>query len=240
LVERVLDALPATLAGLQAEVNLGRGRLETLLKVLDVEGAVARGGTGWVRTGAPWGYDADRYRQVTAQRRAEQEAMFAYGEDGRCLMQALQDELDDPRAKPCGRCSVCAGARFDAPVDPALARRAYALVRAQPLVLTVRRQTPRTAEQPGRRIGPELLLEEGRALARAGEPRPAGRQRPRAVPRRRRAAGRAGPAGRRRALLGLDADDGGRAAAREGRGAAASARALARRRVARGPGSRAS
>jgi len=42
-------------------------------------------------------------------------------------------------------------------------------VRAQPLVLTVRRQTPRTAEQPGRRIGPELLLEEGRALARAGD-----------------------------------------------------------------------
>jgi len=169
LVERMLDALPATLAGLQAEVNLGRGRLETLLKVLDVEGAVARGGTGWVRTGAPWGYDADRYRQVTAQRRAEQEAMFAYGEDGRCLMQALQDDLDDPRAAPCGRCAACAGARFDAPVDPALARRAYALVRAQPLVLTVRRQTPRTAEQPGRRIGPELLLEEGRALARAGD-----------------------------------------------------------------------
>jgi ATP-dependent DNA helicase RecQ len=158
-----------TLAALQAEVNLGRGRIETLLKVLDVEGAVERRGSGWVRTGAPWDYDDERYRQVTALRRAEQEAMFAYGEDGRCLMQALQDDLDDPRAAPCGRCSVCAGARFDAPVDPALARRAHSLVRARPLVLTVRRQTPRTAEQPGRRIRPELLLEEGRALARAGD-----------------------------------------------------------------------
>jgi ATP-dependent DNA helicase RecQ len=36
-------------------------------------------------------------------------------------------------------------------------------------VLTVRRQTPKTADQPGRRIPPNLLLEEGRALARSGD-----------------------------------------------------------------------
>jgi ATP-dependent DNA helicase RecQ len=102
-------------------------------------------------------------------RRAEQAAMFAYGEDGRCLMQALQSELDDPRAEPCGRCSVCVGPRFDAPVDAALAREAYALVRSQPIVLGVRRQTPRTAGEPGRKIPPEVQLEEGRALARAGD-----------------------------------------------------------------------
>jgi ATP-dependent DNA helicase RecQ len=160
---------PVTLPALQAEVNLGRGRLEALLKVLDVEGAVRRDGSGWVPTGRPWRYDAERYARVTELRRAEQSAMFAYGSDGRCLMQALQLELDDPRAEPCGRCSVCAGPRFDAPVDEALARQAYALVRAQPVVLSVRRQTPRTADQPGQRIKPELLLEEGRALARAGD-----------------------------------------------------------------------
>ena len=40
LVERVLALLPATVPELQADVNLGRGRIEALLKVLDVEGAV--------------------------------------------------------------------------------------------------------------------------------------------------------------------------------------------------------
>jgi ATP-dependent DNA helicase RecQ len=95
--------------------------------------------------------------------------MFAYGEDGRCLMQALRSELDDPAAEPCGRCSVCAGPRFDAPVDEALARQAFALVRAQPIVLGVRKQTPRTAEEAGRRIAPDRQLCEGRALARAGD-----------------------------------------------------------------------
>jgi ATP-dependent DNA helicase RecQ len=84
-------------------------------------------------------------------------------------MQALQSELDDPQAAPCGRCAVCAGPRFDAPVDAALAREAYALVRSQPVILTVRRQTPRTADAPGKKIAPEVQLEEGRALARSGD-----------------------------------------------------------------------
>jgi len=174
LVETVLDLIaasdrPVTIPALQADVNLGRGRLEAMLKVLDVEGAVRRDGSGWVRTGGSWTYDDERYAEVTAMRRAEQAAMFAYGEDGRCLMQALQSELDDPRAEPCGRCSVCAGPRFDAPVNAGLAREAYALVRSQPITLSVRRQTPRTADEPGRKIAPEVQLEEGRALARAGD-----------------------------------------------------------------------
>ncbi len=174
LVEDVLAIVggsggPVSIPALQADVNLGRGRLEAMLKVLDVEGAVRREGSGWVRTGEPWAYDEERYAEVTAMRRAEQAAMFAYGEDGRCLMQALQSELDDPRAEPCGRCAVCAGPRFDAPVDAGLAREAYAIVRSRPILLTVRRQTPRTADQAGKKIAPELQLEEGRALARAGD-----------------------------------------------------------------------
>ena len=174
LVEDVLGIVggsgePVSIPALQADVNLGRGRLEAMLKVLDVEGAVRREGSGWVRTGEPWVYDEERYAEVTAMRRAEQAAMFAYGEDGRCLMQALQSELDDPRAEPCGRCAVCAGPRFDAPVEAGLAREAYAIVRSRPIVLSVRRQTPRTADQAGKKIAAELQLEEGRALARAGD-----------------------------------------------------------------------
>jgi ATP-dependent DNA helicase RecQ len=173
LVERVLELVgadgPLSIPALQADVNLGRGRLEAMLKVLDVEGAVRREGSGWRATGAPWEYDAERYQQVTALRRAEQAAMLAYGTGDRCLMQTLQDELDDPRAEPCGRCAVCTAPRFDAPVDEVLARRATALVRSRPVVLSVRKQTPRTADGPGRRIGPELQLQEGRALGRSGD-----------------------------------------------------------------------
>ena len=181
LVEDVLGIVggsgePVSIPALQADVNLGRGRLEAMLKVLDVEGAVRREGSGWVRTGEPWAYDEERYAEVTAMRRAEQAAMFAYGEDGRCLMQALQSELDDPRAEPCGRCAVCAGPRFDAPVDAGLAREAYAIVRSRPIVLSVRRQTPRTADQAGKRIAPGAPARGG-SRARAGRRRRVGRAR---------------------------------------------------------------
>ena len=171
LVARVLDVLqePASVPALQAEVNLGRGRLEALLKVLDVEGAVRREGSTWVRTGADWHYDAERYSGITALRRAEQAAMAAFGADGRCLMEVLQRELDDPEAAPCGRCAVCTAPAFAGPLDPELVAEAQRLLRSQPVVLSVRKQTPKTADAPGKRIPPELQLAEGRALARAGD-----------------------------------------------------------------------
>ena len=155
-----------------------------LLKVLDVEGAVRREGSGWRATGAPWTYDAERYRAVTALRRDEQAAMRAYGADGRCLMLALQAELDDPSAEPCGRCSVCAGPRFAGALDEALVQRAGRALRSRPVVLSVRRQTPRTADGPGRR-------RRARAPARGGS-RPRPRRRRRLGPARARRAARPG------------------------------------------------
>jgi ATP-dependent DNA helicase RecQ len=137
--------------------------------VLDVEGAVRREGSGWAPTGAAWEYDARRYEAVTEQRRREQDAMFAMGRDGRCLMQSLQDALDDPASERCGRCAVCTKPRFAGDVDEGLAREATDVLRSRPLTLSVRRQTPRTADEPGRRLPPELLVEEGRALARSGD-----------------------------------------------------------------------
>ena len=96
-VEAVLDALPATTRELACVVNLGTSRIDAMLKVLDVEGAVTREGTTWSRVeGADWHYDGDRYSAVTELRRAEQAAMARLGADGRCLMRALQEELDDP------------------------------------------------------------------------------------------------------------------------------------------------
>ena len=101
------DLLPA--------VNIGRGRIEALLKILDVEGAVTREGTGWLRTDQPWAYDEERYQQVTALRRAEQAEMARYGANGECLMRALQRGLDDSHAGDCGRCSACTEQRFAEP-----------------------------------------------------------------------------------------------------------------------------
>ena len=92
-----------------AAVNVRRGRLESMLKVLEVEGAVARERGGYVRTAEPWTYPAERVEHITALRRDEQEAMRRYARHDGCLMEFLRRELDDPGAEPCGRCMWCIG-----------------------------------------------------------------------------------------------------------------------------------
>lgn len=68
----------ASTARLETAVDLSRSRLDQVLKVLDVDGAVRRVRGGWVATGAPWEYDAARYGGLAEARKAEQNAMIAY------------------------------------------------------------------------------------------------------------------------------------------------------------------
>ena len=105
---------------------------------------------------------------MTALRRREQEAMAAFGADGRCLMRALQEELDDPDPADCGRCAVCAGPRYDGPLDPVLVREAALLLRSRPIVLEAKKMAP---DESGamRKIPEDVRAEEGRALARLGD-----------------------------------------------------------------------
>ncbi|MFJ7158578.1 RecQ family ATP-dependent DNA helicase [Streptomyces sp. NPDC101118] len=123
-VRRTLDALaqagrPLSLPALEPMVDLRRTRLETMLKVLDVDGAVHRVKGGWTSTGQPWAYDTERYAWVARQRAAEQQAMREYAATTGCRMEFLRRQLDDEEAAPCGRCDNCAGARYTADVSQA-------------------------------------------------------------------------------------------------------------------------
>jgi ATP-dependent DNA helicase RecQ len=113
-VRATLDALesadrPLSTPALEARVDLRRNRLELMLKVLDVDGAVRRVRGGWIATGAPWQHDSARYERVAAARLDEQAAMREYATTGACRMEYLRRCLDDPAAAPCGRCDNCAG-----------------------------------------------------------------------------------------------------------------------------------
>jgi ATP-dependent DNA helicase RecQ len=105
---------------------------------------------------------------VTALRRAEQAAMAQFGADGRCLMRALQEELDDPEPADCGRCAVCTAPRFDGPLDPDLVRQAALHLRSRPLVLEVKKMAP-GAEGGMKKLPDDVRAEEGRSLARLGD-----------------------------------------------------------------------
>jgi ATP-dependent DNA helicase RecQ len=132
IVRAVLDALdterPLSTIALEPLVELNRSRLEMVLKVLDVDGAVQRVRGGWLATGQPWAYDTDRYESLSAAREAEQQAMIDYQSTTECRMTFLRRQLDDPAlsgdpavpsASACGRCDNCTGSRPEVTVDSA-------------------------------------------------------------------------------------------------------------------------
>src|ERR687890_233799 len=111
------EGKPMSTAALEPRVELRRTRLEMMLKVLDVDGAVRRVRGGWEATGESWTYDEERYRRVTEAREREQAAMLAYLDSDRCRMWFLRDQLDDPEATECGRCDNCGGLDLSADVS---------------------------------------------------------------------------------------------------------------------------
>ncbi|WP_029110845.1 RecQ family ATP-dependent DNA helicase [Mycobacterium sp. URHD0025] len=123
MVRHVIGALDTDRAqstqALEPQVDLNRSRLEMVLKVLDVDGAVRRVKGGWIGTGVPWVYDEARYRALDEARRREQQAMLDYQATAGCRMVFLRGQLDDPELAPdarCGRCDNCTGRRYEAAV----------------------------------------------------------------------------------------------------------------------------
>ena len=124
MVRGVIAALdierPLSTPALEPMVDLNRSRLEMVLKVLDVDGAVRRVKGGWLATGQQWSYDAQRYQALDEARRREQQAMLEYQKTSECRMVFLRSQLDDPDLQPgerCGRCDNCCGSRYSAAVD---------------------------------------------------------------------------------------------------------------------------
>ncbi|OKH82858.1 ATP-dependent DNA helicase RecQ [Mycobacterium sp. ST-F2] len=123
LVRKVIGELEPdralSTAALEPLVDLNRSRLEMVLKVLDVDGAVRRVKGGWISTGEPWSYDEERYRNLDAARQREQQAMLDYQATTECRMVFLRSQLDDPEldGNGCGRCDNCAGSHYTADVD---------------------------------------------------------------------------------------------------------------------------
>ncbi len=160
-------------AGLETFVSLRRSRLEGMLKVLDVDGAVRRVRGGWESTGQPWSYDGERYARVTAARRAEQRTMLDYQATEGCRMAFLRAALDDPDLPDgwrCDRCDRCTGESVGAVPDTSAVEHARELLAVPGEPVTARRQWPSGLGSLGLdlkgRIPADEQVEEGRAVGR--------------------------------------------------------------------------
>jgi len=165
--------LPLSTPALEARVDLRRTRLETMLKVLDVDGAVKRVRGGWISTGRPWTYDRERYARVTETRQAEQRSMLEYAATGGCRMEFLRRQLDDEQAVPCGRCDNCTGERRPAETSADALGAARAALGRPGIEIEPRRQWPTALAAAGvdlkGRIAPAEQAAPGRALGRLSD-----------------------------------------------------------------------
>lgn len=172
LDELALESGPISTPALEARVNIRRTRLELLLKVLDVDGVVQKVRGGWIATGQPWTYDADRYGRIAGERVAEQNHMLDYEAlpAGSCRMEFLQRALDDETAAPCGRCDNCAGVWFPTAVAQDARSQASSSLDRVGVPIEPRAQWPTGADRLGVPVKGNIPVAErmleGRALAR--------------------------------------------------------------------------
>ena len=163
---------PVSVQQIELHVNERRSRIEGMLKVLEVDGAVERAEGGWLRTREPWVYDTGRVERVTELRREEQQAMRDYGATTGCRMLFLRAQLDDAGGEPCGRCDNCTGQRWDVDLDPGLVGAARAHLGRQVLTIEPRRMWPSGFPDRKGKIPPDRQLRIGRALGVEGQPPP--------------------------------------------------------------------
>ena len=152
---------------LDSLTGVRRGRLETLLKILAVDGVVVKDGSKWVATGVPYVHDAKKWGALAISRRAEADLMRRYARGEGCLMAYLQEALDDPEPTRCGRCSVCTGELPAPGVRPSDARLRAARehLRGVDIIIEPRKLWPGGVTRRGKITG----IAPGRAVAFADD-----------------------------------------------------------------------
>lgn len=112
--QQILNVLSEAVDGfsvtqLEQQMNLSRGQIEKVLKLLSMEfpAPITKQGSKWYLTPFSYQTDTEKIEKITQIRRQEQNRMLEYMQSKQCLMTFLATELDDPDPKYCGKCAVC-------------------------------------------------------------------------------------------------------------------------------------
>jgi len=95
--------------GIMAQLNLRKGQIEQVIKYLSVEetSPIVKIGTQWKRTAVKYNMDSEKIARLTNQRLNEWNEVLKYINSSACLMNFLQNSLDDPHDTTCGKCANC-------------------------------------------------------------------------------------------------------------------------------------
>ncbi len=178
-VQAILDLLAEsddlTPGEIEKSVNLRRIKIEQALKYLSLENPapVIKDENRWRHTAVSYEMDQDRIRRLTRQREVEWRQLQSYIDEPGCLMQFLATALDDPHARPCGKCRGCLGrAIVSEQFASSLAIEAMHFLRRTDLPLRCKQQVaPGAFTEYGLagRLPAERRAEDGRILCRWGD-----------------------------------------------------------------------
>ena len=180
-VKQILEALDIapdglSIPALEAQVNLRRGQIDKVIKLLSVEhpSPIVKQGSKWYTTAVEYTLDQAKIDQLTAVRRTEQKDMQDYMDTRDCLMGFLARKLDDPQAGDCGKCANCQGGPLlPLEVRAETVNEAGLFLRRNHQVIQPRRSWPSGKALPEYgfkgRIATDLQAEEGRALSIWGD-----------------------------------------------------------------------
>lgn len=161
---------------IEQRVNLPNKRIESILKLLEVQSPapVYSEGKTWYRTTVDFEMDWEHVQSITQIRREEQAEMQRYMKHEECLMAFLQEALDDPTAEPCGICASCNGSPLlPETVSMDVANEAAKFLKRSEVVIEKRKQWPHTdalsAYEWKSKMQDYLKAEEGRALSKWGD-----------------------------------------------------------------------
>ncbi len=96
-----------TIDAVTAKTNLRRSKVDKALKLLEVEQAIIHDKEGFRWADSTWNYARLRSEEITHQRMQELEQMREFARTKNCRMEFLALALDDPDARPCGKCDNC-------------------------------------------------------------------------------------------------------------------------------------
>jgi ATP-dependent DNA helicase RecQ len=153
-------------------VNIRLNRLEKSLKFLEVENIISKDKDGkYFRTVNPWEPDLGKSETVTKRRYEELDQMKQFVDIDTCYMQYIAQKLDDPFAKECGKCSICARKKFfPSDVNTELTLKAIKFLKGEYIVIERRKQWPAgIMAETQKKIRAEDQVEDGRALCAFGD-----------------------------------------------------------------------
>ena len=179
-ISEILTALDQSDGGLsvssmQSVLNLRKTQIDKTVKFLMVESPspIIKIVTKWqvTATAATYHVDQKHVDLITEIRRGEQQQMREYMRHTGCLMAFLQEALDDPSPRDCGKCSNCIGAQLLTDnYDHNLTNRAALFLRRSYQPIIPRKQWPASdmfEQSPlgGYKIPETLQAQEGKALS---------------------------------------------------------------------------